>query len=170
MAKLKVLNLKKVTSGIRRDITKALRDKEFRDGIGDIVVNEVKETTLGSAKDGTLAWRKYLEKGNATDPKYNRNKIKALFTGELLNDLRNNVRLDLSSGGASFTIEHTDKKHKKYKKPNGKPTKGIAQTYKAIQGFLEELGYFYIRNAKNSAKIEKKVRDFIQEMLFKKLK
>ena len=170
MAKVKVNNLKNVTSNIRLKITKELRAPEFRKGIGDIVVEEIKETNLGTPSAATKAWRKYLEEGNKKDPKYEPDKIKALFTGELLEDLRNNVRLSSTKGAVEYIIEQTNKLHKKYKKPNGKPTKGKRQTFKQIQGFLEDLGYKYITNAKNSEEMTKKILKFIRKELFERLK
>ena len=170
MAKVKVNNLKNVTSNIRLKITKELRAPEFRKGIGDIVVEEIKDTNIRSATDATKAWRKYLEKGNQTDPKYNINQIKALFTGELLEDLRNNVRLSSTKGAIEFIVEQSNKLHKKYKKPNGKPTKGKRQTFKEIQGHLEKLKINYITNAKNKESTQKKIIDFIRKELFKRLK
>lgn len=170
MAKVKVKNLKNVTSNIRLKITKELRAPEFRTGVGDIVVEEIKKTNLGSPSEATKAWRKYLEKGNTTDKQYNPGQIKALFTGELLEDLRKNVRLSSTKGAIEFIVEQTDKLHKKYKKPNGKPTKGRRQTFKQIQSFLEALGYNYITNAKNKQTTQKKILDFIRKELFKRLK
>lgn len=170
MAKVKIKNLKKVTSDVRLKITKELRAPEFRKGIGDIVVEEIKDTNLRSPTEATKAWRKYLEKGNQTDSKYNKNQIKALFTGELLEDLRNNVRLSTSKRVVEFIVEQTNKLHKKYKKPNGKPTKGKRQTFKQIQNYLEDLNINYITNAKNKETTQKKILDFIRKELFKRLK
>jgi len=167
MAKLEILNVKKVQTQIRQDIRKILRDKETRNGVGEIVVNGIRDTKFASAKKATKEWRKYLEKGNPTHEKYSRDKINITFTGELLNDLIKNVKAAFSGSKSEYVIEHSEKLHKKYKKPNGKPTKGKAQKYKAIQDFVEKLGYKYMVF---SDKSKNNVLEFIRKKIIKTLK
>jgi hypothetical protein len=167
MAKLKVLNVKKVESQIRQDIRKILRDKEVRDGVGKIVVDGIRDTNFADAGKATKAWRKYLEEKNPTHEKYSIEKINITFTGELLNDLIKNVKAAFTGSNSEYVIEHSEKLHKKYKKPNGKPTKGKAQKYKAIQKFIEKLGYEYMVF---SDKSKDNVLEFIRKQIEKGLK
>lgn len=169
MAKLKIVNLKKVQTRLRLKITKQLRSKEIRKGIAEIVVEDIQDKTY-TASDATQSWRKYLEKGNETDPKYSRSKINITFTGELLGDLIKNVRAKFGGGKSEYIIEHSTGKggkHKKYKKPNGKAPKGKAKTYKKISGYVQGLGYDYL---KFSDKTQSKVIKFIRDRVFKNLK
>ena len=151
MAKVKVGNLKKIKSQLRKEIIKGLRDKEVRREIGNFIAEGIKDNfnePVTSKK--TLAFRKYYERANTTDPKYNRLKINITFTGELLKDLMNNVKFKSTAGKASYEIGHSDKQHKLYKKPKGvkkrKKTKGKRErsTYKEIQGYIEKNGYDYL--------------------------
>lgn len=167
MAKLKVKNLSKVQISIRKEITKALRDKDIRDGVGAIVVDQIQKEPIPVSSKVTLAWRKYLEKGNQVAKQYKRNFINITFTGELLADLKNNVKASFTAGKAEYVIEQSDKKHKKYKKPNGKTVKGERKTYKEISEFVIDKGYNYLTF---SSKSKKRVIEFIKKELFKRLK
>lgn len=165
MAKLTVKNLRQVQTKIRKDLTKTLRSKVVRDGVVDIVVDEIqKESSNASAV--TKKIRKYLERGNTTDPKYKRSKINITFTGELLRDLRKNIKARFTKGKAEYVIEHSGKKHKKYKNPKGKPI-GKVVSYKKINEYLKNLGYDYLTF---SGKSKNKVLDFVRKAIRKSLK
>jgi len=121
MAKVKVLNLDKIRSDIRKKITLALRDETIRTGIGEIVALDIKETKdFGTPAESTQKWRARYEKSNTTDEYYQRNKLNAVFTGELIEDLKNNVRLSSTKGDISYEIKQSDKFHKPYKSPSKK--------------------------------------------------
>lgn len=169
MAKLKVKNLKSVQSSIRKEITKALRSKEIRQGVGEIVVEDIQENTIAVSSSATIAWRKYYEKANKLSPKYTRRNINFTFTGDLLKDLMNNVKAKFGGGKAEFILEQSNKKHKKYKKPNGKTSKGRALSHKEIQENIYKIStkYHYLKFTK---KAKDGVLKFIREELFKRLK
>lgn len=166
MAKLKIKNLKGIQSKIKKAIIKAARSPEIKQGVADTVVDQIrKESSAASA--ATIAWRKYLEKGNQTHPDYRQPKINITFTGEQLDDLKKKPLVDTTGGKIEYTIQHTGGKHKKYRKPNGKPAKGSAKKYTEIQGYLKKLGYDYLTF---SGKSKKRVIEFIRKNIFKNLK
>lgn len=167
MAKLKITNLKQVQTKIRQDLTKILRSKEVRQTVGEIVVSQIQEEITPVTSEKTIAMRKYYEKKNKTSAKYMREFINITFTGELLNDLMKNVKARFTGGNSDYVIEHSDKTHKKYKKPNGKTTGGSPKKYKEIQGYLEKLGYDYL---KFSDKSKERVIEFIKKSLFDGIK
>lgn len=166
MAVIRIKNLKQVQTAIRKEITKGLRAPEIRNGVGEIVVDQIQKEPIPVRSKATIAWRKYLEKGNKTSSRYSRGRINITFTGELLNDLKNNVKARFGAGKAEFVISQSKKKHKKYKKPDGKPVKGVAQSYEAIGDFLAAKGYNYLTF---SSKSKKRVIQFIREKLFKNI-
>lgn len=166
MTKLRITNLKQVQTSIRKEIIKVLRDESIRDNVGKIVVDEIRDEKFPVTSQVTKKWREYLEKGNKTHEKYNRNYINLTFTGELLNDLRGNIKARFTKGKAEYIIEHSNKKHNKYKKPSGKPLKGTKQSYKKIGEYLFLLGYPYLIFSNKS---EKKVLKYIKEAILKRL-
>jgi hypothetical protein len=115
MAKIKVKNLNKVQSSLRKKIRKALRSPNIREGVGEIVVDQIQDDSVPVQSEATIAWRKYYEKANETSPRYNRSKINFTFTGDLLKDLMKNVKARFDLNRAEFIIEQSNKKHKKYK-------------------------------------------------------
>lgn len=162
--KLKVKNLKSLTIEIQKRVRKVLRDKDIRDGLGDILVEYIRTQSFGRPAKATIAARKYLEKYNVTDPDYNRSKIKAIFTGKLLEDLASNVKADFKPGKVGYVFEQSNKKHPKYQ---GKTKKvGSRSSYKAIQEGLENLGYNYVKI--DDATIDKMI-NFIRSKLLNKL-
>jgi hypothetical protein len=152
MAKVKVLNLEKIRSDIRKKIALGLRDEEIRKGIGEIIVQDIKETKdFGTPAESTIKWRERYEKSNTTDEFYNRNKLNATFTGELLEDLKNNVRLNSTKGAIAFEITQSSKFHKPYKSPS-KKTKSRSKSnvtrpkYSDIQNWMiNNYGYNYLK-------------------------
>ena len=166
MAKLKITNLKQIQTKLRFKVTKALRDPEIRKGVAEIVVSEIQKDSSPAGKV-TQKWREYLEQGNATDKAYKRSKINITFTGDLLRDLITNVKAKFGSGKSEYIIEHSKKRHKKYKKPNGKLSKGKAKTMQEISGYVQDLGYDYLKFSDNT---QSKVIKFVREKIFKNLK
>ena len=166
MAKLTLnkSSLKKVNASIRREITKSLRDKEFRKVIGEEVVKDIKKNYVGSAADSTYKWRKRYDKFNQTDKAYRRPSINFTFTGELLQDLINNVRLNATKG-IEFIIENSNKLHKKYKKAQGTIGKKRSP-YSEIAKGLRGHGYTYPDISKEArASITNKIREKILKRL-----
>lgn len=171
MAKLRVTNLSKVKLKVRRQIIQTMRSKKVRQEVGKAIVDGIRDESMGSVTNpATIAWRKYLSVKNKTHPKYEPTKYNATFTGELLKDLEKNVVADFSDGKAQFVLEHTDKKHKKYKKPDGGTLKGKPATYKQISQWLLQLGYPYLvfsnENKKNVLEV---LRDVVKKKLKKRL-
>lgn len=168
MAILRVKNLRSIKSQLRKRITKALRDKKIRSGVAKIVVRNIRKETIPVKSKATIAWRKYYEKANKTHGSYNRKKINFTFTGDLLNDLISNVKAKFSKGKALFVLEQSKKKHKKYKKPDGKTSKSRALTHAEISDIIiHKLGYKYMTFSKKS---ENEVLAFIKKELFKRLR
>jgi len=118
MATLKVLNSKKIQTSLRKRITKELRSKDIRTGVAEIIVDDIKSSNLGTPAKFTKEMREYYEQFNRTDPKYRRGKISANFTGELLQDLINNVKAKFGNGLATYILEHSEKGHEPYKQPS----------------------------------------------------
>jgi len=191
MAKLKILNLKKVQTSLRKQITKELRSKEIRTGVAEIIVSDIKDSNLGTPAKFTKEMREYLEQFNKTDPKYRRGKISANFTGELLQDLISNVKAKFGNGLATFVLEHSDKDHSPYKQGKGKSKFSKKKTFKETRfdkksgsfkqvnkavkvpySFISTMiikkhGYDYL---KFSDKTQSKVIKFIRDKVFKNLK
>lgn len=163
MAKVKVLNLDKVQSRIRQQITKALRAKEIRKDIGQIVGDEIQKTNFGAASKNTVNQRKYLEKYNKTHPSYSRDKINITFTGDLMDDLRGNVLLDTDGGKIKYVIENSEKKHKRYKNKKGKGI-GKQQTHKEIADHVLKLYKFDKFSQETINKLLKAIKDNLSKI------
>jgi len=165
MAKVKVTNLKRVSTRIRKAITKAARDKVVREAVGEAAVDGIKSSSFGTPAPSTVDWRKRYEKTNETDKSYKRNKINITFTGELLNDLANNVKVSTTGGAIRYIIEHSKKLHKKY---NGVKKKiGKRVPYKTISKGVQGHGYEYLTFTK---KTKDKILKAFKKAIFNKLK
>ncbi|MCB1713242.1 MAG: hypothetical protein KDH96_12460, partial [Candidatus Riesia sp.] len=144
----------KLGSKFKIAVNKTLRDKELRLKIGKIVVHEIRNNPSVTflASPVTKEFREYFEQFNKTHPDYRRPKINFTFTGELLDDLINNVKADTNS--LAFIIEHSSGKHKNYKSGGlfkqkkalvsslkTKKTRSITikQSHKDIQGYLKKI-------------------------------
>jgi hypothetical protein len=168
MAKIKIKGVKEVSDKLNRNIrielNKILRDPALRQKVGQIVVDDIKANVdFGSSAPGTLKWRETYDQINATDPAYSRNKLNAVFTGELLEDLKNNVRAFPTE--LTFEIAHSDKRHKKYQGV----TKmiGSRSKYSEIsEGLVKGLGYDYFKLTKRA---QSEITKLIREELFKLL-
>lgn len=185
MAKLRVTNLKAVQSNVRKEITKAARAKEIRQGLGEIIVDHIRDNPLGSASPVTQDFREFYEQFNKTHPKYRRPQINITFTGELLEDLKNNVKVDTTSGEVKYIIEQSNKKHKNYRSGAGKKeddffkTKKVEvtslktrktrsvelqKTHKQIGRYVEKKGYDYLTF---DLKLLDKVLNFVSNSITK---
>lgn len=147
MATVKVKGLKQINSAIRKFITKELRRKELRQGVGEIVVKSIRAQRFRSlsSDESYYKWRKIYDnpKLNKTHPKYKRNNINITFTGELLNDLQKNIKSKSTSGKFEYIISHSDKLHKKYNGVSGKI--GSRSKYSDISdGIINKWGYDYL--------------------------
>lgn len=192
MTKLRIKNLKQVQTSIRKEIIKALRDKKIAGRVALIAVNDIRNTSLGDAADFTKEMRDYYKPVNKTNPKYKRNDIRITFTGELLNDLIKNVKLESSKSKLAYVIEHSDglhdqyrqpkkKKDRKFKKKTHKETRFDKKSgefkqvnratkipYKFISTqLIKRLGYDYLKFGKDT---EAKILKFIKSEIFKRLK
>ncbi len=161
--KMRLKNLDELNGVIEKRVSKTLKNKKVSEGVSNIVAKGVKDRNIKVKSPVTLAWRKYLEKGNTTDGKYARTKINFTFTGELLKDLARNVKLKITKKGAEYTIQNSKSLHKKYKNPEGKPLKGKPVSFKQINTYLNSLGYYYLK------KVSKKRTDQIVRYLKKEI-
>lgn len=164
MAKVKVTNLRKVNTAIRKKITKAARDKEVREAVGEAVVTGIQETRFSAPSMRTLEWRKRYDKLNKTDKAYKRSKINITFTGELLNDLKNNVKVSSTTGAILYIIEHSKKLHKKYQGVTKKI--GSRSSYSDISKGIQSHGHNYLEF---SPKTLKRVLKEFRKAIFGKL-
>jgi hypothetical protein len=144
MANVKVKGLKRVKSNIRKFITRSLRDPVVRKGVGKIVVDNIRAKNFGPPAKTTKKWRERYDGLNATHPTYARNKINITFTGELLNDLQNNVKSKSTGGQFNYIFEQSNKLHKKYNGVSGKI--GSRSKYSEISdGIINKWGYDYLK-------------------------
>ncbi len=188
--RVKVIGLKKVLSIIRKQIILELRSKEMRVGIAEIVIDSIRSNKIRVTSDITLAFREYFEQFNRTHPDYRRENINFTFTGKLLKDLENNVRLESKKSQYTFIFKQSDKIHPGYKfrsssgsafgaiKNNksganiGKQKKGKSGTtqgiaFSKITEYLNAKGYDYLNiDAETLTRSEK----FIQNRLSIRLK
>lgn len=168
MAKIKLKGVndlaKKLNRSLQVEVNKLFRDKTLREEIGRIVVEDIKANyDGGSPAKSTLKWRERYDKLNATDPAYNRNKIKAVFTGELLEDLRTNIKADTTQ--KQFVMEHSGKLHKKYQGVTKKI--GSRTPYNKISEYLiDDMGYNYLQLTDEAReKIVSLVRDKLYRLI-----
>jgi len=168
MAKIKVTNLKRIQSALRQKIVKALRDKDIRGEVGTLTGDQIQSTTFKSAAESTQKTRKLLEKKNKTHPTYARSKINITFTGELLDDLRKNVKLEGSGGDYKYIIDNSEKKHKRYKGAKGKLI-GKSLSNKQIADYIKKLIPFDTFKSEFLNKLTKKLQQLLEQKLKGKL-
>jgi len=169
MAKIQVKGIKQLASrlnaSLRISTNKLFRDTSIRLSIGKIVVSDIKKNVdFGRASQSTIRARKYLEKYNSTDTSYSRSKIKGIFSGELFNDLENNVKGDTNN--LEFLVEHTDKNHKRYQGKNGSIGKSISFS-KLSSILIDDMGYDYLQL---SSKAKKEIVVLVRNRFFDILK
>jgi hypothetical protein len=171
MANVKIKGIKELAQRLNRNIkievAKLFRDADLRAKIGSIIVNDIKLNyeAPNPPADSTLEWRRRYDPINKTDPAYRREKIKAVFTGELLEDLAKNIKSNPTN--FSFEVAHSNKKHRKYQ---GKTKKiGGNSTYQEIsEGLIEKLGYNYmVLSDEAKTEIAALVRDRVFKLLDK---
>ena len=167
MTQIKLKNLNKIQTQIRKKIIKAARSPDIRQGVADEVVDQIRKEPVPVTKEATIAWRKYLEQRNPTHPDYKLRFINITFTGELLDDLKKSVLTQFSGSKISWVFEHSNRFHKKYKKPNGRTVKGKRKTHKQISEFVIAKGYKYLNF---SDKSKSRVLKFVKDNIFRKLK
>ena len=166
MANIKIKGIKNLEAKINRslkiEINKLFRDKDLRLQIGQLVVADIKQNYDGGRPaESTIKWRERYDQLNQTDPQYNRNKIKALFTGELLNDLATNIKADTIN--KQFVMEHSSKLHKKYQGVTKKIGKRIA--FDKLSGYLiDDMGYNYMVL---SDEVQKEIVKLVREKILK---
>jgi hypothetical protein len=168
MANVKIKGInqleKKLNRSIKIEINKLFRDKDLRLKVGQMIVADIKLNYVGGAPaESTLKWRERYDQLNTTDPQYDRNKIKALFTGELLNDLATNIKADTIN--KQFVMEHSSKLHKKYQGVTKKIGSRIA--FDKLSGYLiDDMGYNYMTISDNvRSEITKLVREKILKLI-----
>jgi len=156
-------SLNNVKSSLQKEIIKNLRDKEIREKLGEIHVESIKDDYRPAAEK-TIEWRERYDSLNKTDPSYSRFFVNFAFTGQLLEDLKKNVRLDRQGGLIRFIFGNSKKKHKKYQ---GKTKKiGSASPMDEIESGLNKLGY----NNEIKEDAKKEMTSFIKDFLIKKLR
>lgn len=181
MAVVEIKGLKsfqrKLQTRVKASIRKTLRDKSLRKKVGDIVAQDIRDNYKATPKKFTKEMREWLEEFNQTHKDYDRDKINITFTGELLEDLANNIKADTTR--LAFVIEHSNKKHKNYKtKGKGlKPRKvqvtslktrktsnvAVKKSYQQISKYIrEDHGHDYLKvSTHGQAKIIKLIRNKI---------
>lgn len=166
MAKVKIGGIDKVQRALNRNlkiqVNKLFRDISLRKRVGEIVVKDIKDNyDGGEASKGTKDWREIYDKINKTDPVYKPSRIKAVFTGELLEDLKNNVKGFPTE--RTFEVAHSNKKHRQYQGVTKKI--GSKSPYSEIsKGLVQDLGYDYFQLTDEA---EQEITDLIKEALFK---
>lgn len=170
MAKLRLKNLRRVQSSLRKEIIKASRDKDIRDGVADVIVKSIQDNPVKQAELATIKWREYAKKKNPPDPKHIPDKINFTFTGELMKDLRRNAKVRTIGNSITYVIEQSDRLHKFYKNRKGRairPKKGKS-SFKQIYKWLKKKGkkYDYLRF---SSKQKAEVASYVKSALLKKL-
>lgn len=166
--RIRLKNLSDINDIIAKRVTSTIKNKETSKQVAKIVSEGVKDKKIKVKSKVTTEWRKYLEKGNVTDKRYNRGLINFTFTGELLSDLVKNVKLRINKKGAQYTIQNSGSYHKKYKDPDGRPLKGRAVSYKQINTYLNSLGYYYLD--KVSKRNTKKIIKYLKKEILRRFK
>jgi hypothetical protein len=162
--KLNEAKLRKIPSKIRQVITKEMRSPEVRKELGEIVGESIKDDPQGIPAPSTLKWRERYDPINNTDKKYLRTRINFAFTGELIADLKKNVRLSIERSIISFVFANSDKRHKKYQGVTKKI--GSNSKYSEIEQGLRDMGYDYPRiNEESKQKSTEYLRDKIRKVL-----
>ena len=151
---------KRLRSNTRVELAKIFRYNQFRLAIGDVVIDDIKRNAnFGAPETSTVRWRRYYEQYNPTDPAYNIGKLNAVFTGELLEDLRESIIANPTE--FYFQLQHSSGNHSRYKgktKLVGKKT-----PYRIISDYLiNELGYDYMRL---SSKAVGEINDLVKERI-----
>jgi len=168
MARVKLKGIQELSQRLNADLrikmNRLFRNESIRLQVGRIIVDDIKENVnFGSPAESTLKWRKRYDRINNTDPAYDRGKLNATFTGELLEDLVKNIRANPTE--MSYTVEHSNKKHSKYQGVTKKI--GSMTPYNEISKYLiDDLGYDYFKLTPN-AKAE--IVNLIREEFFKLL-
>lgn len=168
MAKVKLKGIQELSqrlnANLRIQLNKLFRDDKIRKQIGEWIIEDIKNNVdFGSPAKSTLKWRKRYDPINDTDPAYRRGKLNATFTGELLQDLANNIRANPTD--MSYTVEHSNKRHSKYQGV----TKmiGSMTPYDEISSYLiNDLGYDYFQLTPGA---RAKIVDLIRTEFFKLL-
>lgn len=168
MAKIKLLGVDKVTRKLNRslriEMNKIFRNPVLRKAVGQIIIDDIKQNVdFGSPSPDTLNWRERYDPINKTDPAYQRNKLNAVFTGELLEDLKNNVKGFPTK--FSFEIGHSKKLHKKYQGVTKKIGKRTPYD-KISQYLIDDLGYNYFQLSKEA---KEDITELVREEIFKLL-
>lgn len=148
---------------LRIVLNKVFRDKDLRKLVGKIIADDIKANVdFRAAKPSTIKTREYLERFNTTDPQYKKTRVKALFSGQLINDLANNVKGFPTK--QTFEVKHSGKKHKGYKTKNGK-TKSIP--FQELSDILVNdmnLNYFNITDEAQAEILEAVQNKFFDEL------
>lgn len=168
MARVRIKGVQELAKRLNRNLkiqlNKLFRNKALRLKIGAMVIADIKKNvSFGSPEDSTYRWRERYDILNQTDPAYRRNKLNAVFTGELLEDLKNSVRGVPTE--KAFEIEHSDKLHKRYQGVNGKI--GKRTPYSTIsEHLIDDLGYNYLQlSEKGKKQIANLIKDEIAKLL-----
>ena len=182
MTKLRITNLKQVQTSIRKEVIKAIRDKNTLKEVGEVVVEEIRNNPMGKAGETTRAFRQFFEQFNKTHQKYKRSDINITFTGELLNDLKKNILGRFGQSKAEYVIEHSNKNHENYKSGGAfkdkkvevtslktRKTRKVTQkkSYKYISKQIIKKGYDYFNLSKRS---ETRVLEVVKKAILKRIK
>lgn len=156
---------KRIGRNVRIQVAQIFRSEELRKRVGEIVERDIKLNYEHSKppEESTRRWRERYGPYNDTDPQYDPDKLKALFTGELLEDIKNNVVAVPTD--FSFEIGHSDGKHSRYRGPTG--LLGKSTPYKVISDYLInklKMNYMVL-----TPEAQKEITDAVREEIYKLL-
>ncbi len=180
---------------IKRRFRQIAREKEIREEVGKMLVEDIQSRNYRSV-DKNEPYGKYRDRIQGKSGKHKPRKINMTITGELLQDIINNVKTSFKNGKIAYIFEHSNKKHKPYRvrvdyttkkgekkskiktqtrkvdysdlETRGLKKKTVRTSYKVIQKGQESNGYDYLSlTDKMRLKIVKKVSKLIIKTLRK---
>lgn len=168
MARIKIKGVQELAKQLNRKIkiqlNKLFRDKDLRNKIGMMVVADIKKNFKGrGAADSTIDWREFYDEIHVKDPAFEMDRAKAIYTGELLNDLAKNVKGITTI--KAFEISHSSKLHKKYQGVTKKIGKRIPYD-KLSEILVNDLKIdYFVLSKKAQKEISNVVKDRIVQLL-----
>ena len=186
--------IKLTKAQIKRRFRQIAREKEIREEVGKILVEDIQKRNYRSV-DKNEPYAKKRERIQGKSKQHKPRKINLTVTGELLQDIVNNVKTKIEKGVISFVFEHSNKRHKPYKERIDYVTKKgekkskfktrrrridytdletkqvkkktVRTSYKVIQKGQESYGYDYLSL---TDKMRLKIKNKISKLIIKTLR
>lgn len=114
--------IKLTKAQLRSRLRKAARDKEFRQDLGDLLIDDISKRTFRRLKSSE-PYYEFRERVQGKSPKYKRGKLNLFLTGQLMKDLASNVKTTFEKGRAIFTFQNSSKRAKPYRVTQNYTTK-----------------------------------------------